>query len=139
MIYLLFLSSGGIAMLLFSTLFLVRQDHILSFPNPFSYRNLVISSNIFSSYQVLIQFFFFSIGVRPEVVLPCSSFLTECSQLRHLHCILFSKWLDLFKVLWFSLVCQRSNLVLPLLFLFRCPSGSILDLRPRSSCSGGVL
>ena len=38
-----------------------------------------------------------------------------------------------------SLVCQRSNLVLPLLFLFRCPSGAILDLGTRSSHSGGVL
>ena len=38
-----------------------------------------------------------------------------------------------------SLVCQRSNLVLPLLFLFRFPSGAILDLGTRSSRSGGVL
>ena len=38
-----------------------------------------------------------------------------------------------------SLVCQRSNLVLPLLFLFRFPSDAILDLGTRSSRSGGVL
>ena len=38
-----------------------------------------------------------------------------------------------------SLVCQRSNLVLPLLFLFCFPSGAILDLGTRSSRSGGVL
>ena len=39
----------------------------------------------------------------------------------------------------FSLVGQRSNLFLPLLFLFRFPSGAILDLETRSSRSGGVL
>ena len=38
-----------------------------------------------------------------------------------------------------SLFCRRSNLVLPLLFLFRFLSGAILDLGTRSSCSGGVL
>ena len=38
-----------------------------------------------------------------------------------------------------SLIRQRSNLVLPLLFLFRFPSGAILDLGTRSSRSGGVL
>ena len=38
-----------------------------------------------------------------------------------------------------SLIGRRSNLVLPLLFLFRFLSGAILDLRTRSSCSGGVL
>ena len=38
-----------------------------------------------------------------------------------------------------SLIGQRSNLVLPLLFLFCFPSGAILDLGTRSSCSGGVL
>ena len=38
-----------------------------------------------------------------------------------------------------SLVCQRSNLVLPLLFPFCFPSGAILDLGTRSSRSGGVL
>ena len=38
-----------------------------------------------------------------------------------------------------SLICQRSNLVLPLIFLFRFPSGAILDLGTRSSRSGGVL
>ena len=77
-----YFSPGGLAMLLFSTLFLVCQDHILSFANPFSYQNVVISSNIFSFYQVLIQFLLFSIGVLPKVVLHCSSFLTECFQLR---------------------------------------------------------
>ena len=38
-----------------------------------------------------------------------------------------------------SLFCRRSNLALPLLFLFRFLSGAILDLGTRSSCSGGVL
>ena len=38
-----------------------------------------------------------------------------------------------------SLLCRRSNLALPLLFLFRFLSGAILDLGTRSSCSGGVL
>ena len=38
-----------------------------------------------------------------------------------------------------SLIGQRSNLVLPLLFLFCFPSGAILDLGTRSSHSGGVL
>lgn len=39
-----------------------------------------------------------------------------------------------------SLVCQRSNLVLPLLSsLPLFPFGVILDLGTRSSCSGGVL
>ena len=36
-----------------------------------------------------------------------------------------------------SLVCQRSNFVLPLPLPFL--SGAILDLGTRSSCSGGVL
>ena len=54
------------------------------------------------------------------------------------HCVLSFKFLNLSRIV-VSLVCQRSNLALPLLFLFRCPSGAILDLGTRSSRSGGVL
>ena len=67
----------------------------------------LISSSIFSSYQVLIQFLFFSIGVLPEVVLPCSSFLTECFQLRHLRCILFSNGLTFSRFFGFTLLSKK--------------------------------
>ena len=48
---------------------------------PFN-RSAVPSFQVLSPYQVLIQFLFFSTGVLSEFVLPCSSFLTECFQLR---------------------------------------------------------
>ena len=77
---------------------------------------------------------------NPQVFrnVPCSSFLTECFQLRS------SPLYSSFKCSTsqdslVSLVCQRSNLVLPLIFLFRFPFGAILDLGLRSSRSGGVL
>ena len=40
-----------------------------------------------------VQFLPFTVGVLPEIVLPCSSFLTECFQLRHLRCMLLSNGL----------------------------------------------
>lgn len=71
---------------------------------------------------------------------PCSSFITECFQL--CSSSLYSLFLSICSTCQgslVSLICQRSNLVLPLLFLFRFPSGAILDLGTRSSRSGGVL
>ena len=52
----------------------------------------------FSSYQVLHPF---SIGVLPEFVLPCSSFLTECFQLRSSSLYSFFQFPQPPKVLWF--------------------------------------
>ena len=63
-----------------------------------------------------------------NLLLPCSSFLTECFQLRSPPLYFFSKWLNLFQGSLVSLVSQRSNLFLPLLFLF-CLS---LRCHPRS-------
>ena len=68
--------------------------------------------------------FLFSIGVLSISFISVVFFLSICST---------------FQGFLVSLVCQRSNLVLPLLFLFRFPSGAILDLGTRSSRSGGVL
>ena len=49
---------------------------------------------------------------------PCSSFLTDCCNLIHLCCVLSFNLFNLSRFM-VSLVCRRSNLVLPLLFLFR--------------------
>ena len=76
-----FFCSRGIVMLIFSTHHLVFQRSCFFHDWPFN-RSVVPSFQVLSPYQVLIQFLFFSIGVLPEVVLPCSSFLTECFQLR---------------------------------------------------------
>ena len=94
-------------------------------------------AQVLSFYQAL---HIFPNGVLLEVVLPCPSLLTEVFNFVHL-CGIFSlsKWLNLFQGSLVSLVCQRSNLVLPVHFRFRFPSGAILDLGTRSSRSGGVL
>ena len=52
----------------------------------------------FSSYQVLDLF---STGVLFEFVLPCSSFLTECFQLRSSPLHSFFQFVQPLKVLWF--------------------------------------
>ena len=70
----------------------------------------------FSSYQVL---HLFSSGVLFEFVLPCSSFLTKCFQLRSSPLFFFSQNGLTSQGSWLSLVYRRNNLVLPLRFLFR--------------------
>ena len=129
---------------------------------------LLISSSIFPSSQVHVLFLPCSTGVLPEFFLShlvltgvVSNSILSIKLLVHVFAtlvlvaslvplILWSvsipfvsvvAFLQLFNLSRFvvSLVCQRSNLVLPLLFLFRFPSGAILDLGTRSSRSGGVL
>ena len=51
----------------------------------------MISSSMFSSGQVLIQFHFFSIGVLPEVVLPCSSFSNGVFSTSFISVVFFSQ------------------------------------------------
>ena len=82
---------------------------------------------LFSSYQVLHNF---STGVLLEFVLPCSSFLTECSQIRHLRCILsgngltFSRFFRFFGFTRLSKKQLSFTSSLSLLFSLRCHSRS---------------
>ena len=92
----------------------------------------------FSSSFILSSLHLFSTEVLPESVLSYSSFLTECLQLCSYSLHSFFQFVQPLKVLWFHCL-SRINLVLPLLFFFRCPSGAILDLGTRSSRSGGAL
>ena len=92
-----------------------------------------------SSSFILSSLHLFSTEVLPKLVLSYSSFLTECFQLCSSPLLSFFQCAQPFQGSLVSLVCQRRNLVLPLLFLFCFPSGAILDLGTRSSRSGGVL
>ena len=80
-----------------------------------------------------------SIGVLPEVVLPCPSFLTECFQLHSFPLYsFFHEFVQPLKVRGFTRLSKKQlcfTFSLPLPF----PSGAILDLGMRSSRSGGVL
>ena len=102
---------------------------------PFNRSVLPLCSSSFISSSLHL----FSTEVLPKSVLSYSSFLTECFQLCSSPLFYFFQFVQPFQGSLVSLVCQWSNLVLPLLFLFRCPSGAILDLGTRSSRSGGVL
>ena len=89
----------------------------------------------FSSYQVLHNF---STGVLPEVVFPCSSFLTSVFSFVvsvvffSRNGLTFSRFFGLTRLSKKQLSFTSS---LPLPFL----SGAILDVGTRSSRSGGVL
>ena len=124
----------------------------------------MISSSIFSSYQVIIQFLFFSTGVLPEFwfsLIPffnrsvfnkylalqpqrffrnalCPSFLTECFRPSSPSLYSLLEFVQPRKVLGFT-YWSKKQLNLPLLFLLRFPSSAILDLGTRSFRSGGVL
>ena len=130
-----FFCSGGIVMLLSSTHLLVLSRSCSFYDCPFN-RSIVPSCQVLSSYQVLLLF---STGVLSEFVLPCSYFLTECSQLCSSLLFFFLSSYSTFPGSLVSLICQRSNLFYLFSYLFRCPSGAILDLGTRSSRSGGVL
>ena len=77
----------------------------------------------------------------PEAICCCSLFFFSNGELStsFISVVFFSRNDLTSSRFVFSLVCQWSNLVLPLLFLFHRPSGAILDLGMRSSRSGGVL
>ena len=81
-------------------------------------RSVVPSFQVLSPYQVLIQFLSFQSECCPKLFFLVPLLLMECFQLRHLRCIFFLKWLNLFQSSLVSLVCRRSNLVLLLLFPF---------------------
>ena len=114
-------------MLLSSTIILFHQRSCSSYDCPFN-RSIVPSFQVLSPYQVLIQFLSFSIGVLPEVVLPCSSFLTECFSTSCISVVFFfSKWLNLSRFFGFTRLSKKqlsftSSLSLPL--SLRCHSGS---------------
>ena len=71
------------------------------------------------------------------LVLTCSSFLTECFQFCSSPLYSFLEVVQPRKVHWFHSFAKEATLFY--LFLFRFPSGAILDLGTRSSRSGGVL
>ena len=72
-------------------------------------------------YFLSIETFFMSFNLQGSSIVPCSSFLTECFQLCSSLLYSFFQFVQPRKGSLTSLVCQRSNLVLPLLFLFRFP------------------
>ena len=82
--------------------------------------------------------FLMSFKLQGSSNVPCSSFLTECFQLCSSLLYSFFQVDQDRKVHGFTHLSKK-QLVLPLLFLFRCPSGAILNLGTRSSRSGGVL
>ena len=108
---------GGFVMLLSSTHLFVLSGSCSFHAYPFNRSVVPILHKFFSPYQALQLY---STRVLPQVVLPCPSLLTEVFNFVHLRGIFtLSTWLNLFQGSLVSLVCQRSNLVLPLLFLFR--------------------
>ena len=145
------LSPGALVMLLFSLLISVCQDHVQFLPF-----TVEVLSKLYQSYSFSILFIQ-SVVPSAQVLVMLSSFISLFNQSAARigsSLFLFSNGgfstLLIFVVFFLSicstsqgslvsLVCQRSNLVLPLLFLFRFPSGAILDLGTRSSRSGGVL
>ena len=82
--------------------------------------------------------FLMSFNLQGSSNVPCSSFLTECFQLRSSSLFSFFNLFNLARFFGFTHFSKK-QLSFTLVFLFRCPSGAILDLGTRSSRSGGVL
>ena len=111
------------------------QDRVLFLVYTFN-RSVVSSAQVLFAFSSLASLF------NRSVVRICSSlFLFPHGVLSTLFffVVFFLSICSTSKGSLVSLVCQRSNLVLPLLFLFRCSLVPSLDLGTRSSCSGGVL
>ena len=135
MIYLLLFSSRGFVMLLSLPSSRFVKDNVLFMPIQLTGVSCPLLK-FFSSYQV-----FASLLNRSATRIDSFLFLF-LNRVLSTFFISVAFFLSIFSTSQGSLVSligQRSNLVLPLLFLFRFPSGAILDLGTRSSRSGGVL
>ena len=128
-------SSGGMVMLLSSLVISNCEDRVLFLLIHLTGVSCLLLK-FYSSYQAV---YHFSIEVLSEFVLPCSSFPNGVLSILFISVLCFFSICSTLQGSLVSLVWQRSNLVLPLLFFFYLPSGAILDLGTRPSCSGGVL
>ena len=84
-------------------------------------------------------FFLMSFDLQGSSNVPCYSFLTECFNFVHIHCILSFNLFNLARFFGFTHLSKKQLSFYLFLFLFRFLSGAILDLGTRSSRSGGVL